>query len=37
MYSGMSALQDATPVIERGMALHKLIRTVTQVCVCEVG
>ena len=33
MYSGMSALQEPTPVIERGMALHKMIRTVTQVCV----
>ena len=27
MYSGMSALQPPTPVIERGIALHKLIRT----------
>ena len=29
MYSGMSSLQPQTPVIARGMALHKVIRTVT--------
>ncbi len=28
MYSGMSSLQAANPAIERGVALHKLIRTV---------
>lgn len=31
MYTGMSALEDPTPVIERGMSLHKMIRTVTMV------
>ncbi|PNW82693.1 hypothetical protein CHLRE_06g289850v5 [Chlamydomonas reinhardtii] len=29
MYSGMSALTEATPVVSRGVALHKLIRLVT--------
>ena len=29
MYDNMSALQPATPVVQRGMALHKMIRTVT--------
>jgi 1,4-alpha-glucan branching enzyme len=29
IYTGMSTLDPPTPVIERGMALHKLIRTVT--------
>ena len=29
IYTGMSTLQPETPVIARGMALHKLIRTVT--------
>jgi len=29
MYSGMSALQEAPPSVDRGMALHKMIRTVT--------
>ncbi|KAI7843063.1 hypothetical protein COHA_003235 [Chlorella ohadii] len=29
MYTGMSALQDPSPVIERGIALHKMIRAVT--------
>lgn len=28
MYTGMSTLQQATPDIERGMALHKMIRLV---------
>lgn len=31
MYTGMSALQDPSPVIERGIALHKMIRAVTMV------
>jgi len=29
MYTNMSVLSDFTPVIERGMALHKMIRLVT--------
>jgi 1,4-alpha-glucan branching enzyme len=29
MYSGMSSLQEPSPVIERGMALHKIIRLLT--------
>ncbi|KAH7615671.1 hypothetical protein Ndes2526B_g09583 [Nannochloris sp. 'desiccata'] len=29
MYSGMSALQPASPLIDRGMSLHKVIRAVT--------
>eukprot|EP01026_Neomeris_dumetosa_P075613 TRINITY_DN80114_c0_g1_i6.p1 TRINITY_DN80114_c0_g1~~TRINITY_DN80114_c0_g1_i6.p1 ORF type:complete len:484 (-),score=74.47 TRINITY_DN80114_c0_g1_i6:81-1355(-) len=29
MYSGMSALVEQTPVIQRGLALHKLIRLLT--------
>ncbi|EFN60069.1 hypothetical protein CHLNCDRAFT_33566 [Chlorella variabilis] len=29
MYTGMSALQEPTEVIQRGMALHKMIRAVT--------
>ena len=29
MYTGMSSLEPASPVIERGMALHKMIRSVT--------
>jgi len=29
MYTGMSALAELTPVIERGFALHKMIRMVT--------
>lgn len=29
MYTGMSSLSEATPVIARGMALHKMIRMVT--------
>ena len=29
MYTGMSALEEATPVIERGIALHKMIRAIT--------
>jgi len=29
MYTGMSALQPASPVIARGIAMHKMIRTVT--------
>lgn len=31
MYSGMSALQEPNEVVERGIALHKMIRTVTMV------
>ena len=31
MYTGMSALQEPTEVIQRGMALHKMIRAVTMV------
>ena len=31
MYKGMSALGEATPVIERGIALHKMIRSITMV------
>ena len=33
MYTGMSALQPQTPVIERGIALHKVIRGVS----CALG
>lgn len=29
MYMGMSALQPETPVIARGVALHKIVRTLT--------
>ncbi|QDZ19197.1 starch branching enzyme [Chloropicon primus] len=29
MYTGMSALEEASEVIERGIALHKMIRTIT--------
>ncbi|XP_042493187.1 1,4-alpha-glucan-branching enzyme 1, chloroplastic/amyloplastic-like isoform X4 [Macadamia integrifolia] len=29
MYSGMSCLMDASPVIERGIALHKMIHCIT--------
>ena len=29
MYSGMSALQPESPVVARGMCLHKVIRTLT--------
>ena len=29
MYTGMSAVQKETPIIERGMALHKMARTLT--------
>ncbi|KAI3429595.1 hypothetical protein D9Q98_005681 [Chlorella vulgaris] len=29
MYTGMSALQEPSLVVQRGMALHKMIRTVT--------
>lgn len=29
MYDGMSNLSPPSPVIERGVALHKMIRTVT--------
>ena len=37
MYTGMSALQDPSHVVERGIALHKMIRAVTMVggCRCE--
>lgn len=31
MYTGMSALQEPSLVVQRGMALHKMIRTVTMV------
>lgn len=31
MYTGMSSLEEAPPAVERGMALHKMIRTVTMV------
>ena len=31
MYTGMSALDAPTPTVERGMSLHKMIRTITQV------
>lgn len=34
MYTGMSALQDPSHVVERGIALHKMIRAVTMVGVC---
>eukprot|EP00887_Chlorella_sp_A99_P001269 scaffold14.g1269.t1 len=30
MYTGMSALTPPSPVVERGVALHKMIRSVTQ-------
>jgi 1,4-alpha-glucan branching enzyme len=29
MYTNMSTLNESTPVVERGMALHKMIRMVT--------
>jgi 1,4-alpha-glucan branching enzyme len=29
MYEGMSTFEEASPVIERGVALHKMIRLVT--------
>ena len=29
MYSSMSTLQDLSPVIDRGIALHKMIRLIT--------
>ena len=29
MYTHMSVLSDASPVIDRGMALHKMIRLIT--------
>ncbi|GAB4816312.1 hypothetical protein N2152v2_003358 [Parachlorella kessleri] len=29
MYSGMSVLQQPSPIVERGVALHKMIRTIT--------
>eukprot|EP00879_Flechtneria_rotunda_P011602 GHRR01012119.1.p1 GENE.GHRR01012119.1~~GHRR01012119.1.p1 ORF type:complete len:733 (+),score=193.09 GHRR01012119.1:150-2348(+) len=29
MYTNMSTLNEATPVIDRGMSLHKMIRTIT--------
>ncbi|KAK1297266.1 1,4-alpha-glucan-branching enzyme [Acorus calamus] len=29
MYSGMSALQPASPIVERGISLHKLIHIIT--------
>lgn len=29
MYTNMSTLNEATPVTERGMSLHKMIRMVT--------
>ena len=31
MYTGMSALEEASPVISRGVALHKLLRALTMV------
>lgn len=31
MYTGMSLSDSASPVVERGMALHKLSRAVTMV------
>lgn len=37
MYTGMSALGTPTPVIERGIALHKMIRIVTMGLGGEVG
>jgi 1,4-alpha-glucan branching enzyme len=29
IYTGMSTFKEATPVVERGMALHKMIHTLT--------
>ena len=29
MYTGMSTLQPETPVIARGISLHKIVRTLT--------
>ena len=29
MYTGMSTFEEATPTIDRGMALHKMIRLIT--------
>ena len=31
MYTGMSALEEASPVVARGVALHKLLRALTMV------
>ena len=30
MYTNMSTLTDNTPIIQRGIALHKMIRLLTQ-------
>lgn len=30
MYTGMSTLQKSSPTVERGIAVHKMLRTVTQ-------
>ena len=37
MYTGMSNLQEPSPVIDRGIALHKMVRTVTMALVGGVG
>ncbi len=29
MYTGMTILQSPTPIVDRGMALHKLMRAIT--------
>jgi 1,4-alpha-glucan branching enzyme len=29
IYTGMSTFEEATPVVERGMAMHKMIHTLT--------
>ena len=29
MYTGMSALEEASPTVARGVALHKLLRALT--------
>ena len=29
MYDGMSTFEEASPVVERGMALHKMLRLIT--------
>ena len=35
MYTGMSALEEASPVVARGVALHKLLRALTMVTMLE--
>lgn len=38
MYSGMSCLTEASPVIERGIALHKVLLTIVySLCIIDDG